>query len=114
MEWWQNIGDVTTGTAIGGIIMYFFNQFVSRVLDERNQWLQSVAADRKETSDKMERLLDRYDSRLVENVTALRDAAAQDHALRGKITEFMVSMDNLMRSIDNKLRGSSRRDAGDD
>lgn len=97
VDWLTNLGDVTAGTAIGGICLYFFNHFVIRVLDERNEWLKSVVTDRAEWNAKLERLLDRYDNRVVEVVTALRDAAAQDHALRGKMQEFMLSLEGWMR-----------------
>ena len=110
MPLWENLGDVTTGVAIGAICLYFFNQFILRVLDERNEWLKTVATDRKEWNEKLERLLNRYDDRVVENTTALANAANQDHQLRSKMTEIAGEIGNQLRALNNHLRKSGSAD----
>jgi hypothetical protein len=75
--------------------LYFYNQFVIRTLDERKEW-----------NEKLEKLLERYDTRLQAAVETGAKAAAENHALRGKIQEFMTSIETRYITIDNRLRGA--------
>lgn len=103
MEIWQNIGNWSPGIAFGMACLWFFNFIVTKFLEEKSEWLKTI-----------EKMLDRYDARLVENTTALVNAANQDHNLRGRIQEFMTGNENnwravteLLRSIENRMRGGS-------
>lgn len=106
MEIWQNVASWSPGIAFGMACLYFFNFIVTKYLEEKAEWNAA-----------MQRLLDRYDTRLVEVVSSLRDAANQDHALRGKIqettlrgeTQFLAILE-LLRSIDGRLRGGGGND----
>lgn len=79
---------------MGALCLYFYNQLVIRVLDERNEW-----------KDALQRLLDRYDNHVQASTDIRAQAAAQDHALRSKIQEFMTMIENRLLSLENRLRG---------
>lgn len=74
--------------------LWFFNFIVTKFLEEKGEWNATL-----------EKMLDRYDARVIDNTTALVRASEQDHALRGKIQEFMNNVDNQLRAIDNRSRG---------
>lgn len=101
MEIWSTIAQWSPGVAFGMACLYFFNFIVTKFLEEKAEWIAT-----------QQRQIDRYDTRLVEVVAALRDAANQDHALRGKMqeislrgeTQFMTILE-LLRTIDGRLRG---------
>lgn len=101
MEIWNNIGNWSPGIAFGMACLWFFNFIVTKFLEEKGEWNKSL-----------EKMVDRYDLRLVENTTALVNGASQDHQLRTRIQEFQNANDlntrsvlELLRSIDNRLRG---------
>lgn len=101
MEVWQNIGNWSPGIAFGMACLWFFNFIVTKFLEEKAEWNKTI-----------ERLLDRYDTRLVDNTTALVDARNQDHNLRSDIQKFATGNENnwrtvmdLLRQIDNRGRG---------
>lgn len=103
---------MSPGVAVGALCVFFYNQLTIKYLDERKEWLVGLQAERREWSDSLDKLIDRYDTRLVENVSSLRDAAAQDHALRGRLQEFMTNLDNRLRSIENLLATRDSRTRG--
>ena len=103
---WQAIAGLPTGVAIAAIAMFFYNQTTVKYLDERKEWLISLAAERKEWNDVMERLTDRYDMRLaaaIEAMTAIRD---QMHALRGDIQKVFVSLEARLATLESRTRGT--------
>lgn len=51
----------------------------------------------------MIRLLDRTDAHIESSIDAREKATAQDHALRGKIQEFMGTVQNQYMSMQNQL-----------
>lgn len=109
MEIWTAIGQLSPGVAVGVLCLYFYNQLTIRILDERKEWVEVL-----------QRLLDRYDLHIQASVDAREKAAAQDHALRGKVQEFigtvqnqymamqnqLVAIDSHLKEIANRLRGS--------
>lgn len=101
MEIWQAISTLSPGVAVGVLCLYFYNQLVVRVLDERNEW-----------KDALQRLLDRYDLHIQASIDVREKASAQDHALRGKIQEFMLTVQNQYMALDNRLREIENRIRG--
>lgn len=109
MEVWQNIGNWSPGIAFGMACLWFFNFIVTKFLEDKSEW-----------NDTLEKLVNRYDTRLVESTTALVTGGSQDHQLRGKVQEaitkgevqYMTITDtqrailDIVRSIDNRMRGS--------
>lgn len=99
MEIWTAIGNLSPGVAVGVLCLYLYNTMAVRYLEERKEMVQQVLAEREEWNDKLERLLDRYDTRLQSAIEAIAKINAEMHALRGKMQEFMTG-------TENKLRGS--------
>lgn len=101
MEIWTSVAQWSPGVAFGMACLYFFNFIVGKFLEEKAEW-----------NDTLERLVNRYDNRVIEGTTALVNAANQDHQLRGRIqedmtrreTQFMTIME-MLRSLDGRLRG---------
>ena len=97
---WNSIGTWSPGIAFGMACLWFLNFTATKYLEEKGEW-----------NDALERLLNRYDNRVIESTTALVNAANQDHQLRGKLTEDMTrresqytTITDLLRGIDNRLR----------
>lgn len=106
MEIWQNVAQWSPGVAFGMACLWFFNFIVTKFLEEKAEW-----------NDTLERLLNRYDTRLVDSTTALVSAASQDHQLRNKLQDDMTRRETQyatiieqLRAIDNRLRGSGGSD----
>ena len=100
MEIWQSLSNLSPGVAVGVLCLYFYNAFVVRVLDERKEWNAAMI-----------RLLDRADAHIEASIDVREKASAQDHALRGKIQEFMmmvqtqyVTMQNQLVAVDTRLK----------
>lgn len=77
---------------MGVLCLYFYNATVLRVLDERKEWNAAML-----------RLLDRYDAHIEASIDAREKALAQDHALRGKVQEFINTIQNQYAALDNRL-----------
>lgn len=95
----QIVSNASPGVAAVVVVLYFYNQMVLKTLaeqTERNAFLQ--------------KMIDRYDARLVAAVDAMAKMAAETHALRGKLTEFMLSLEGRLTAMDNRIRGGN----GDD
>lgn len=98
-----DIGQIVTSASpsVVAVVLafYFYNEMALKALaeqTERNKFLQDM--------------LNRYDARLVAAVDAMAKMAAETHALRGKLTEFMLSLQAQLTAIDNRIRGGN----GDD
>jgi hypothetical protein len=114
LELWQALGDLTAGVSIGAIALYFSNQMTIKYLDERKEWLEGLALERQEWNNKLERLLDRYDTRLaltIETGQMLRD---QIHNLRGDVQKALGSLESRLVNLDNRARGSGSQSGGGD
>lgn len=103
MEIWSTVAQWSPGVAFGMACLYFFNFIVTKFLQDKGEWNAAL-----------EKLLNRYDTRVIESTTALVNAANQDHHLRGEMQKDMVRRDtqfatiiDLLRSIDNRSRGGS-------
>lgn len=101
MEIWTAIGNLSPGVAVGVLCLYLYNTMAVRYLDERKEMVQQVLAEREEWNERLERLLDRYDTRLQSAVEATSKIGAEMHALRGKLTEFMTGLENKSRGAGN-------------
>lgn len=102
MDIWTSIGNWSPGIAFGMACLYFFNFVVSKFLEEKAEW-----------NDALEKLLNRYDARVIESTTALVNAANQDHQLRGALQEDRLRRDtqyttiiDMVRGIEGRLRAS--------
>lgn len=72
-----------------------------RYLEERKEMLQQLTAEREEWNDRLERLLDRYDARVQAAIVAMEKMSAEMHALRGRMQEYIVSIENRLRGGGN-------------
>lgn len=94
LEIWTALGEWSPPIAVAVLCLYFYNQFVIRTLDERKEW-----------NEKLEKLLERYDVRLQAAVETGAKVAAENHALRGIIQQFMNSVEAKFMALDNRIRG---------
>lgn len=110
MEIWQVLGNLSPGVAVGVLCLYFYNQLTLKYLDERKEMLQQMVAERKEWNEALEKLLDRYDTRLQAAVDMAAKMGAEMHALRGRVQEFLTTLETRLLSIENRLsnKGGSR------
>lgn len=91
VELWQAIGNLSPGVAVGALCLYFYNQITLKYLDERKEIIAALAAERREWVANLERITNRYDERLVAVTEVAANVQNQLHALRGKLTEFMLT-----------------------
>ena len=96
MDILEIIRTLPASLAVPMIVAYFYNQLVLRTLDERNEWL----AERKAWMELLKGMVDRYERQGDEVVAALHDGAAQDHALRGKVQELLLGLDQRLRAVE--------------
>jgi len=85
------LSNLSPGVAVGAVIAYFNNIMTLKYLDERKEMIEAMAVERREWTAELQRLADRYDTRLEQAVEAIADMKSQMHALRGKLTEFMLT-----------------------
>lgn len=85
------LSNLSPGVAVGAVIAYFNNIMTLKYLDERKEMIEAMAAERREWTTELQRLTDRYDARLAAVIEAVADMKIQLHALRGKLTEFMLT-----------------------
>jgi hypothetical protein len=85
--------------AVGVLALYFYNQMALKSIEERREW-----------NEALQKMLDRYDARLISAVDATSKVTSEMHALRGKVSEFMLSMESRLAAMDNRLRGSGGND----
>ena len=88
---WQVLSNLSPGVAVGALIAYFYNTTTVKYLDERKEMIEAMAVERREWTTELQRLSDRYDARLIQAVEAIANINNQMHALRGKLTEFMLT-----------------------
>lgn len=112
VEVWQAIGSLSPGVAVGVVCLYFFNTMTVKYLEERRQMILDISAERNEWNAKLERLIDRYDSRVGAAIAAMEKVAHEDHAMRGRVQENILVQEKhamtiieMLRSLDNRLRG---------
>lgn len=86
------------------IVGYVFNRYHIESLKERKEILQSLGTERQEATASRERLIERYAAELMKSTEAQVDSRNQDHALRGTLTQHMVSQDANQREIIAILR----------
>jgi hypothetical protein len=72
-----------------------------KYLEERKEMINQVIAERKEWNARLESLLDRYDARIQAAITAMEKMTAESHALRNKLTEFLLSLETRLRGSGN-------------
>lgn len=75
--------------------------------------IQSIMAERKEWADTLRAMNAQYVDLLRSAVEAMTKMAGDNYALRGKIQEFMTSLDTQMRAIAETLRAMQGRRTGD-
>lgn len=85
------LSNLSPGVAVGAVIAYFNNIMTLKYLDERKEMIEAMAVERREWTTELQRLADRYDARLAQAVEAIADMKSQMHALRGKLTELMLT-----------------------
>lgn len=97
MEWLTSLGSMSPPAIAVALSIYFYNLMAQKYLDERKEMLQTLLAERKEEHEKLERLLDRYDNRVIAITDELARSRAEDHALRGKMQELLTRVEIWMR-----------------
>lgn len=91
--------------AVGVLCLYLYNTMALRYLEERKEMIQNIVAERKEWNESMRLLNSQYmdlQRLMIESVTKM---GGEMHALRNKLTEFMMALDVQMRNLDSRLRG---------
>ena len=78
--------------------LYFLNKNYIESLRERREILENIRKERLEWMATMQRIADRYDTRLAAAIEAAADVKNQIHALRGTLTDFMLRIDPKWRN----------------
>jgi hypothetical protein len=102
VELWQVVGNFSPGVAVGVVCLYFYNAMALKYLEERKEMIEQLITEREEWNARLERLLDRYDNRIQACVSAMEKMAAETHALRGKLTEFLLGWESRLRGSGNE------------
>ncbi len=90
---WTALSNLSPGVAVGALCVYFFNNLVLRYLDERKEMIAGIIAERKEWAEEQQRLLNRYDARMVAAIEAQSNNASQIHALKNVITGLTLKFE---------------------
>jgi hypothetical protein len=112
VEVWQAIGNLSPGVAVGVVCLYLYNLMALKYLEERKEMIQALTGERKEWTDTLKLLNQQYVDLLKLAVEAMTVSKGENHALRGKLTEFMLSLDTKLHNINEILRSGSGRSRG--
>lgn len=97
------------------VMGWVFNRYHIESLRERKEILQSLSAERQESTSSRERLIERYAVELTKSTESQVDARNQMHNLRGDITKHHLAVDTNQREIMtilHELRGWIRGQMG--
>lgn len=106
---WNTISNLSPGLAFGVVCLYFYNLMALRYLEERKEMLQAMAAERKEWNEALKQLNQQSVELLRAAVEAMTNMKNEGHALRGKIQEFITTVEARFVAIDNLLKGRNQR-----
>jgi hypothetical protein len=90
VELLQLISEQTPAVALAITIWFFSNREILRLLQERREIIEALRLERQEWTKTLEHITERYDSRQREATEAKMTMAAEMHALRGKIMEWLT------------------------
>ena len=78
------------------IVFYFYQQLSIRVLQERKELAEAIKAERKEWLEERKIMLERQFSLDERMVTELSNTRGENHAGRGRLTEFILKVDGFI------------------
>jgi hypothetical protein len=87
----QLISEQATSVSLALVVMWFYNKLVIDFLTERKEMIEAIRLERKEWLATSERYLNELFTIGRQNIDALGAMKAETHALRNKLTEFMLS-----------------------
>lgn len=90
MEIVQLISEQTPAVALAITIWFFSNREILRLLQERREIIEALRLERKEWNDALQKITERYDNRQREATEAKMNMASEMHALKNKVTEWML------------------------
>jgi hypothetical protein len=110
---WNTISNLSPGLAFGVVCLYLYNLMAARYLEERKEMFQTLMAERREWAEAIKQLNQQYVDLLRTAIEAIANIKNENHALRGKIQEFMSTVEARFTAIDNLLRGRNPRGHND-
>lgn len=90
MELLQLISEQTPAVALAITIWFFSNREILRLLQERREIIEALRLERKEWNEALRLITERYDTRQREAIESKMNMASEMHALRSKLTEWML------------------------
>ena len=91
MELLQLLSEQTPAVALAITIWFFSNREILRLLQERREIIEALRLERREQSEALQKIAERYDNRQREATEAKMTIAAEMHALKNKLTEWMLN-----------------------
>lgn len=80
------------------LVLYFTDQNTKKWAAEKTEIALAILVERKEFLDTQQRLVERYDVRLIAAVEVMSKMVSEMHNLRGTVTEFILRLDNTRRA----------------
>ena len=90
MELIELISEQTPAVALCIVILFYYNRDSLRYLEERREMIETLRNERREWIEATRVLNQQYNDLLRTSVEAMSKMAAEMHALRGKLTEWML------------------------
>jgi hypothetical protein len=101
VELLQLISEQTPAVALAITIWFFSNREILRFLQERREMIEALRQERLEWNEALRQITERYDNRQREATEAKMTVAAEMHALRGKLTEWIANDNRRGRSANS-------------
>lgn len=80
------------------LVLYFTDQNTKKWATEKTDIALAILVERKEFLDTQQRLVERYDIRLIAAVEVMSKIVSEMYNLKGTVTEFMSRLDNTRRA----------------
>lgn len=88
----QLVSEQATSVSLAIVIMWFYNKLVQDILIERKEMIEEIKAERKEWLAQTDRYLNQLFDVTFKSTDTMAKIGAEVHALRGKLTEFMLTL----------------------
>lgn len=100
MEFYQFLGGLPAALIPVVLVIYYSNQNTLKWMAERKEIAEAVLAERKEWLAERRDILERQFNLGERLATEMAATRSENHAMRGKLTEFMVRLENFMARLE--------------
>lgn len=80
------------------LVLYFTDQNTKKWATEKTEIALAILVERKEFLDTQQRLVERYDIRLIATVEVMSKIVSEMYNLKGTVIEFISRLDNTRRA----------------